>query len=98
MTTVTTMMTKIEGDRIGHTDGTLEMRRRTRRNDVRRRFNVNVRKTESVILGRNDTETKRTRSRADSSTMLTTMTAVACHTGHTVTESGSGRGRGRKFL
>lgn len=93
MTTVTTTTTMIDGDRIGHTDGTLGMRRRMRRNDVRKRFNASVRKTESAMLGRNDTGTKRTRSRADSSTTLTTMTAVACHIGHTATESGSGRGR-----
>lgn len=95
MTSVTTMMTMIDGDRIGLTGGTHAMRRRTRRNDARKRPNVNVRKTEneSVMCGRNDTGTRRTRSRADSSTTLTKMTVVVCHTGHTVIESGNGSGR-----
>lgn len=95
MTTMTTTMTMIDGDRIDRTDETHAMRRRMRRNDVRRSSNVNVRKTEteSVMLDRNDTEMKRTKSHADSSITLTTMIVVVCHTGRTVIGSGSGSER-----
>jgi hypothetical protein len=47
MTTATTMMTMIDGDHIDRTDETHVTRRRMRRNDARRSFNVNVRKTET---------------------------------------------------
>jgi hypothetical protein len=95
MTTVTTTTMMIDGDRIGRTDETHAMRRRMRRNDVRRSFNATVRKTEneSVMLDRNDTEMKRKKSHAGSSITLTTMIAVACHTGHTVIGSASENGR-----
>lgn len=95
MTTETTMMMKIDGDRIDRTDEIRVMRRRMRRNDARRDANANVKKngSASVTLGQNGTETKRTTSHVDSSTTPMTMTAVASHTGRTVTGSGNGNGR-----
>lgn len=95
MMTATTTMTMIDGDRIDRTDETHAMKRRTRRNDARRRPNANVRKnvSASVKLDRNDTETKRTKSHADLSSTLTRTIAVACRTGRTVTGSESGNGR-----
>lgn len=98
MTTVMTMMTMIDGDRIDRTDETPGMRKRMRRKDARRSSNVNVRKTESesVMLDRNDTEMKMMKSHGDSSTTLMTMIGVACHTDRTVIGSGNGSGSGRK--
>lgn len=95
MTVTTTTMTMIDGDRIDRTAETHAMKRRMRRNDARRRPNANVRKNESasVMLDQNDTEMKRTKSHADSSTTLTKTIAVVCRTGRTVTGSGSGNGR-----